>query len=120
MKIALISFAYRSVLDFHQYLTLGLCFIIHLLFVFNNYNHCSQYLPGDTGESPKQLEVHRDGTVPQFCDAQSPTGADLFTFWKKKTVKVYQYEYQMKGLHLRVKNLLLVDRFCCFLMWDWS
>ena len=39
MKIALISFAYRSVLDFHQYLTLGLCFIIHLLFVFNNYNY---------------------------------------------------------------------------------
>ena len=37
-----------------------------------------------------------------------------------KTVKVYQYGYQMKGLDLRVKNLLFVDRFCCFLMWDWS
>ena len=41
-------------------------------------------------------------------------------FERKKMVKVYQYGYQMKGLDLRVKNLLLVDWFCCFLMRNWS
>ena len=38
----------------------------------------------------------------------------------EKTVKVYQYGYQIKGLDLRVKNLLLVDRFCYFLTRNWS
>ena len=42
-----------------------------------------------------------------------------FLYILKETVKVYQYGYQMKGLNLSVKNLLLVDRFCCFLMRNW-
>ena len=39
----------------------------------------------------------------------------MLKFWRKKTVKGYQYGYQMKALDMGVKNMLFDYRFSCLI-----